>query len=280
MVPRWVPASETPVPPPPPPPENPPDSPPDSPTPPDAIPPGAPPPTQLHVVAPADLAPPRRFAGARGGLGRFASTGSTPDLKKGLGHYARSGLGGSASGTRRMAGTARTATALYGALHSLSSGTAVDAQLGIDPRRLAGRPAREVLDIIANAIQPINGTQDAEAGRAAMSAATADLLDLDPNVDLTKLGADQIDLVVERFVGHDLCQRIELDVGLNIQDKAPDYATAVRRLEEMRAYVIARVQAAFKQRRDRGERFEQGKVNALVTTVIRDTLQVFEEFLQ
>src|ERR1700739_3155840 len=48
------------------------------------------------------LAPPRRFAGARTGLGNFALTGSRSDLESGLGHYARTGLGGAVQGARRM----------------------------------------------------------------------------------------------------------------------------------------------------------------------------------
>src|SRR5262245_19673040 len=67
------------------------------------------------TVPPAQaLAPLGRFRGARANLGRFVATGSQQDLRRGLGHYVRSGSGGAVQATRRMGGTVRNAGVLYG----------------------------------------------------------------------------------------------------------------------------------------------------------------------
>lgn len=236
-------------------------------------------PVTAPATSPSPMAPPRRFGGARASLGRFARSGNHDDLKSGLGHYVRTGYGGGQQAARRMAGTARTAGALYGVFDALRSGQTPAAAPAIDPAALAGRPAREVMDVIADAIRPIDGTQDAEASRQAMDGAVADLLTQFPNADLTTLEQRQIEVMVERYAARDLCHRIELDVGKSITSKAPDPATAVRRLEDMRQYVAAEMTAQFAERRERGEQLNGGNVAALVASVLQSTLSVFEEYV-
>ena len=239
-----------------------------------------PPPLPPGVPIQVQLAPPRRFLGTRLLLGRFARSGSHTDLRKGLGRYVRDGLTGSAAGARRMATTAQTASALYNALSALQSGQATRADLGIDPATLAGRTAKDIMDVVMEAIRPNDGTQDAEANRQSIAIATADLLDQFPNADLMALSPEQIELLVERYVAHDICQRVELDVGSQIETKALDAATAVRRLEEMKDYVAAEVHSILQTRRDRGERLQRDRVAALITDCMQEIFRVFEEYLQ
>ena len=78
-------------------------------------PPAAPPP-------PPQLAPDRRFLGVSRSLGEYAKTGDTRAMRRGFGHYARSGYGGARTAARRMGGTASTAGALGGALANLAAG--------------------------------------------------------------------------------------------------------------------------------------------------------------
>ena len=236
-------------------------------------------PVTAPLTSPSPLAPPRRFGGARASLGRFARSGNHDDLKSGLGHYVRTGYGGGQQAARRMAGTARTAGAIYGVFDALRSGQAPIALPTISPAALAGRPAREVMDVIADAIRPIDGTQDAEASRQAMDGAVADLLNQFPNADLTALEQGQIEVMVERYTARDLCHRIELDVGRSITSKAPDPATAVRRLEDMRQYVAAETSAQFAERRERGDQLNGGNVAELVASVLQSTLSIFEDYV-
>jgi hypothetical protein len=177
-----------------------------------------------------------------------------------------------------MAGTARTAGALYGVLDAFRSGQ-TPANVPLDPGTLTGRSARDVLDAIAAAIRPIDGTQDTEASRQAMDRALIDLLDAFPNADMLALQVGEIDAMIEFFVAHDLCLRIDLDVGRAIQARAPDPATAVRRLEDMKEYVVTSVRDAFRARRERGERLDRTRAGQLVADVLRDTLSIFEEYV-
>ncbi len=274
MVPPWVP----PLPPllPPLPPEAPPDPPPDE----NPALPAQDVPQPLPPPPPNQLSPPRRFSATRTSLGHFARSGARNDLRRGLGHYSRTGLGGSTAATRRMGGTVVTAGGLYGVLDALSSGSRPPVDLGLDAAELRGRPAAEVADRIANALRPSDGTQDAEAARDAISRAISDLVSAEPEADLLALSPEQIGAVVEGYVAHDLCHRVELDVGKAVHDKAPDPATATRRLEQVKEYVRQEVARCFRARSDRGQRLSRQGAATLAASVLRDTFEVFESYLQ
>ena len=228
---------------------------------------------------PPQAAPMGRFRGARVNLGEFAGSGSGYSLRRGIGQYVRTGLGGSRNGSRRMAGTARRAGALYGVLHALSSGTTPAVDLGIEPVRLAGRPAREIVDRIAEALSPSDGSLDAETSRYSLSQALSVLIRMDPSINLAALTVDQIILAMELFIGADICRRIEVDVGKTILDRAADAVTAMRRLEEMYSYVRQVVASAFRRLPAMLDPLTQGAATRLASGVIRDTLEVFESYL-
>lgn len=228
---------------------------------------------------PQDIAPPRRFFSARRSLGDYAQNGSQNDLRSGLGCYTRSGLGGAKRAAQRMGGTARTAGVLYDTLGSLREGAPLPVDLGIAPEDLKGKSSREVGSYIINAICPTDGTQDTEASREAVGLALSDLVKENPDVDLTTLAIDQIEFVTIHYVAYDLCHRMELDIGKSIMERAPDAATGVRRFEEIRQYVREKVFSCFRLRAEQGQRLTRGQTHRITATIIKDTFEVFEEYL-
>ena len=234
---------------------------------------------EVRPPVPAQLAPAGRFRGARTHLGQFAGSGSQYELRRGLGHYARSGLGGSGNASRRMASTAGKAGALYGVLQGLGSGAVPQVDLGIDPAGLAGRPAREIVDRIAEALSPTDGTLDSEASRNSISWALCEFMRREPGVNLVALTQGQTELVVELFISADICSRIELDVGKAIFDRALDPVTAVNRLQEMNRYVRQVVAASFRRRSTNSGPLTQREATQLAYRVIQDAFDVFESYL-
>src|SRR5262245_32920475 len=176
------------------------DSPPDGNTP--DPPPAKPPVTPSRGPPPVQLAPQGRFRGARTSLGRFGSSGSAKSMRRGVGNYVRTGLGGTRSAAARFGGTARTASRLYGVLGGAGLGTDRDA--GLDRALFEGRSARDVIDAIVEAAQPVDGTQDAEAGRRSISDALSELMTRFPGADLFNLSEEQRQFVIERFVAMDV----------------------------------------------------------------------------
>ncbi|WP_352765316.1 Qat anti-phage system associated protein QatB [Mesorhizobium sp. M0847] len=281
LVPEWVPAAPgQPQPPQPQPPQPTPAVPgvPGQPSPPAPPPPPPEPPQPPPLPPPVPKAPPRRFQQARTNLGRFARSGSQDDLRRGLGHYSRSGLGGSSTAARRMGGTAQRAGGLFGVLDALRTGTPIPPGVAVDPAQLVGKSQSEIADIIASALAPVDGTQDGEAARDSVSRSLSELLDTDPNAELTNLNAAQIDAVVEGYIAHDLAHRIELDVGKAVLDKADSYSEGVERLQEMKSYVRQEVARAFRAQRA-AQPMNRQNATAMSNAILRGTFEIFESYL-
>jgi hypothetical protein len=284
LVPEWVPAVPAqpappqPSPPPPPIPGMPGQSSHPAPPAPAPAPPASAPPISPPLPPAVPKAPPRRFQQARTNLGRFARSGSQDDLRRGLGHYSRSGLGGSSTAARRMGGTAQRAGGLYGVLDALRTATPIPQGVALDPAQLAGKSQSEIADIIAGALAPVDGTQDGEAARDSVSRSLSELLAADPAADLTNLNAVQIDSVVEGYIVHDLAHRIELDVGKAVLDKADSYSEGVERLQEMKSYVRQEVARAFRAQRA-AQPMSRQNAAVMSDAILRGTFEIFESYI-
>lgn len=219
------------------------------------------------------LAPPGRFRDARRQLGSFARTGDTDALRRGLGHYVRSGYGGSATFSRRLAAVGGTSGRLYDVLATgrLPNGTAL-----ADVVLVASGHADVLLDAVVNSLQESNGTQDAEATRKATRTALSDLLQRYPDADLLTLDADQRLFVVERYTAEEIFLRVRLDLHEAIALHAADASTMLSRLRQVRSYVQQAVAAQFRALGTAPAAASQ--VRTVVSQVIKTTLSVFEEF--
>jgi hypothetical protein len=239
-------------------------------------PPAAEPPVKAPAPIPVPLAPPARFRGARRALADYARSGDGRDLRRSLGHYVRPGYGGAPTATRRFGGTVSTAGALGGALATVASGQPAAPGSPLDPALLAGRTAQDVMDAVVEAVRPVDGTQDAEAERAAIRDALTELLTRFPNADLLNLDPDQRAFVIERFTAIDVFRRFELDIGKAIVERAPSAVTALARLKEVREYVQQVVAAAFRKMRDAGRSLSSERIGRLVRDALQETFEVFE----
>jgi hypothetical protein len=200
-------------------------------------------------------------------------------MQRGLGHYVHKGMGGSQTATRRLGSVASTAGALHGALSAIAGGQSSATGTPLDPAVLRGRTADEIMNAVVEAVRPVDGTQDAEADRNAIKDALSQLLDQFPNADMLDLDEDQRSFVVERFVAVDVFNRICLDVGKHVQDKAPTSAVALSRLRAIKDYIRETVSSTFRKIRAAGTTLTARRMAAIVHQTIRETFQVFEGFL-
>jgi hypothetical protein len=136
------------------------------------------------------------------------------------------------------------------------------------------------MDAVVEAVRPADGTQDAEAGRAAIKDALSELLTIFPDLDLLNLSEDQRGFAIERFVAVDVYRRFQLDLGKTIQDKALTATVGLARLKEVKNYVKETVVAAFRKLRAAGSRVTTGRVNDVVRAALSETFQVFEGYAQ
>ncbi len=137
-----------------------------------------------------------------------------------------------------------------------------------------------MLNAVVEAVRPIDGTLDAEASRKAIRDAFSELLNRFPDGDLLNLSEEQRGFVIERYVALDVYQRIALDLGKRIQEKAPSPTAALGRLKQVREYVRETVAAAFRRLRAAGRRLSGGRVEQIVRAALRDTFSVFEAYVE
>lgn len=220
--------------------------------------------------ASSDLSPPNRFGSARRQLGLFMQGGGSAYLRSGVGRYVATGYGGSRTMARRMSSTSTTAARLSSALDPNGANPALDRAI------LTGRSVDEVLDALVEAVQPHDGTQDAEASRESIRQAMADLLDEHPSVDLFGLSDEEREFVVERYAANDVCRRFELDMGRQMVAKAPNPTVALKRMQEAKDYIGAVVAQAFADLAARGQRATAEKVRATVNAAFEEAFSVFE----
>jgi len=233
------------------------------------------------VQAPSSpMAPAGRFGGARLNFGNFAHDGDRRSMQRGLRDYVRKGYGGGSTAVRRFGGTASTAGNLYGALASVAGGQPAGPGSPLDPALLAGRSAREIMDAVVEAVRPADGTQDAEASRAAIKDALSELLTIFPDADLLNLTEDQRATVIERFVASDVYRLAALDIGDKIREKAPTASACLARLKEVKEYIKQAVAASFRKLRGAGMRLTKGRVGEVVQAALKDTFEVFEAYVQ
>jgi hypothetical protein len=196
-------------------------------------------------------------------------------MRRGLRHYVRKGYGGKATAVHRFGGTALTAGALYGALANVRGTQSAN---NLDRNLLANGSAREVMDAVVEVVRPADGTQDAEASRAAIKDALSELLTAYPDADLLNLSEEQRGVAVERFVAIDVFRRVALDVGTTIQDNAPTAVVGLARLREVKDYVKQTIAASFRKLAAAGHKMTSGRVSQIVRGAIEDTLYVFESY--
>lgn len=212
-----------------------------------------------------------RFMGARRHLGYFAQTGSLGHMQQGIRYYIRKGYGGVNVATRRMESVARTAERLHDILSSVESHS-----------ELEGLSVNEIIDKMVEIARSTDGTQDAEVERKAIRDTLSDLSNQfsDSDIDFFNLSEKQRVFVIERFLASSVYNRLALDVGKHIQDKAPSATDALARFKEIKDYVKEGVSACFRKLHRANERIGVESVSKTARRALKDTFIIFEGYIQ
>ena len=228
---------------------------------------------------PSRPAPHGRFGPARTSIGKFARNNAPSNLRRGLGHYVRRGYGGARTMTKRMGGTIRTAKTLYAALSSSTDPQSVEQHDSIDFSKLSGKSADEIMDVLVEVVQPIDGTLDSEASRVSIRDALSNLLDRFPDADMSMLSEEQRLFAVERYIATDIYNLFCRDMGKAIQDKASSAWEALSRLKDVKDYVTEIVSAQFRALGGFHQPLTGTNITHLARHALQQTLEVFEGYV-
>lgn len=222
------------------------------------------------------VAPPRRFAAARRNLGAFARTGDAAVLARGIGHYSRTGMGGAAAAASRMRASTSAGVGLVSFLQTARDGT--DSRLTSWVQNLLARnpSADDVADAIVQALAPAGGSADEESLRDSMALAISDLMLLLPGIDLLHMSDTDTWTLLQLFLGHEVCNRLEFDIGQFFESSRLDPELGVKRELEMRDLVKNEVGVQLSALLAKTPNPTKQQLDTLVHDAVRMTFEVYE----
>ena len=179
-------------------------------------------------------APPRRYAGFRLALGRFASTGDRRDARTALGHWARRSTGGSRASAARISRAARSGgTALAGFARAGAGQPPVPGALDI--RSLAGLSVHTAIDHIVDSFCP-PGILDEDIARIAIGEALANALSGTDTFDPNMINANAVRVATLTFVAELVFVSVAGDGGKALA-AAPTPTLAAQREADIRSLI-------------------------------------------
>lgn len=228
-------------------------------------------------VVPAEgVAPPRRFADARRLLGNFARTGNRESLGRAIGHYSRTGMGGARNTAARMRASTRSAAGLISLLQAARDGT--DARVSQWVSSLVARnpSAQDVINEVIQQVTTSGGSLDEESCKDSMAQAMAELMENQPNVDLLSMSDADIWSLVELFLAHEACSRLQLDIGQLFESSRLAPREVVTRMNDMRDYLKAEISAQMRAVRQANSNPSPRQLETTMQQALRNTFAVYE----
>ena len=222
------------------------------------------------------LAPPARFRSARQNMGDYIKSGSRESLKKSLGHYSRTGMGGSRNVANRMRHSASVASKLYSSFSSLREGNEPTISSIISNYRAENTDVYGLIDAIAGYICGDGGSLDETSPINSVSSALSDLFDKNPDIDITALSDDSVWSLVSSFLSYEAFSKIQLDIGQGFETKDIPLADCVIRLNDMREYLESEISSQVNVIRSELGNKPPSDLHNVMMTAIERTFKVFE----
>lgn len=226
-----------------------------------------------------DVAPPRRFANARRELGAYARSGSKEALGKALGHYSKTGMGGAKRTAARMHVSTRTAAGLVSFLQAARDGSDVGVSEWVSALIASNPSAQDVINEVIRQVTSTGGSLEEESCKDSMAQAMAELMEMQPDVDLLKMGNSDIWTLVELFLTNEACNRLQLDIGQLFESSKLAPREVVVRLNDMRDYLKAELSAQMRSLQMKSKNPTTKQLEVLMQNAIQNTFYVYEEEL-
>lgn len=220
------------------------------------------------------IAPRARFSSARRNLNDYVRSGSTDSLRKSLGHYSRTGMGGSSNIANRMRASSRVAAGFVSAFRALRDDP--DCNLGktIAELKATGANAREIIKAIVNTVCPDGGSIDEQLSKNSGTMALSEFMENHPDADISNLSDDQIWSLTGEYIGNEAFGRIQMDIGQSFERSDVSIIERVQRTNEMREYIKAEIYTQLNLVRQSSD--QQTNVEQMIKSAIENTFSVYE----
>lgn len=231
------------------------------------------------LSGPAGDAPARRFIGAKTQLHDFARTGDRSTLRRALGHYTRTGMGGARNVARRMRPSTVAAASLSQLLHAARDRSDPRISAWITALVARSPSADDVAAEIVRQLTTTGGTLEEESCRRSMAEALGELLEQQPGIDLLALSDDDIWVTIELFLSCEAFNRLLLEIGQLFEGVNISPVEAVRRTNEMRDYIRSEIAAQIRPLTISVQDPTPSQLERILQDALENTFAVFESFL-
>lgn len=221
-----------------------------------------------------EIAPKARFSNARRSIGEYVRSGSSDYARKALGHYSKTGMGGAKNVARRMRISTKAASGFFNTFQSLRDDNSFSLGQELSELKSHGADAYEIIGLIVKHVCPSGGSVDENLCRDSGTVALSEFMDCNPNADFCNLTDDQIWTLTAMFLGNEIYNRVQLDIGQAFEKQKVAYVERVKRLNEMHDYIQSEIAAQIDVLR---KSFNQHvDMNKLFQDTIKNTFEVFE----
>ena len=235
--------------------------------------------TQEEQIDPSkvNIAPPRRFSNARRALTEYTRSGDSDSLRRALGHYSRTGMGGAQNVAKRMRTSTKSASALFGVLRSVRENIDPKIKEWISALTSRNASASEIADEIISIVTPLGGSIDEIACKESMAQALESLIVKNPEVDLLNLSDDNIWSLIESFLGYEAFKRLCLDIGQPFEKSSLNPRVKVSLMNEMHRYLEAEIYVQIEKLRHNTQDINSNHLNTILQDALANTFFVYEE---
>jgi len=228
-------------------------------------------------IQPIEVAPQRRFIGARRYLGDYIRTGNRNSLKKSFGSYSSRGMGGASNVARRMRASTSAGAGLYEFFNQIRDASNIKIKEWVEQLTLKSLSAAEIINEIIDQVVSSGGSLEEESIRDSMAQAMAELIELNPEINLMNMDSESIWNIIELFMAKEVCNRLNLDIGQAFESTEYSLHDTVVRMNEMKEYLKSEVSAQIQELRSNTINPSKSEINDLLQSALKVTFEIFEE---
>lgn len=220
------------------------------------------------------IAPRARFSNARRNLGEFVRSGDRDSLRRSLGHYSGTGMGGSRKLAQRMRVSTSIAEGMVHTFRALRDDANFELRSVISKLKEQGANATQIIAAFVSHVCPDGGSLDEISSRNSGTAALSEFLDRNPEADIVNLSDDQIWSLTSSFLANEVFNRIQMDIGQAFEMQDLPFPDRISRMNEMKVFI--RVEIATQLNDIRSKDIQNADISKLLQQTIQNTFEIYE----
>lgn len=221
------------------------------------------------------IAPRGRFSNARRNIGEYVRSGSKDSLRRSLGHYSKTGMGGAKALSQRMRASAKVGSNFYGVFRSLRDDPEFALGKVLSELKSQGADAQQIINTIVEHVCPDGGSVDEISIKNSVMVSLSEYLEKYPDVDFENLSDDQMWELTSSYIGNEIFNRIQMDIGQSFEKADIPYPDRIIRMNDMKDFIQAEVAIQFNKIRE--TELKSVNIQNLIQSTIQATFEVYEE---